>query len=207
MPKTTPPRRGWLSPPSRRSIPGQNPQRASPTSGSRDPQVQLGPFALSPCKPDCGVKAGTGPGLLREVVAAAKRQAGYLRAYAPAGPLPGALPRGLCARSPPPAGLCSDRTETDEYDCFCLALRLTSRLSASHCEHLYWSYHKRGREQERHRSSPQDSGRHGGDQQEGYDSEVGGRGLTRRQRCQRWRRCWSRNVARGRSNKTAQGES
>lgn len=64
MPKTTSRRRGWLSPLSRRSIPGQNPQRASPTSGSRDPQGQLGPFALSPCKPDCGVKAGTGPGLL-----------------------------------------------------------------------------------------------------------------------------------------------
>lgn len=56
--------------------------------------MQLGLFALSPCKPNHGVKAGTGPGLLSEG-AAAERQAGYLGVCAPAGPLPGALPRGF----------------------------------------------------------------------------------------------------------------
>lgn len=68
---------------SRRSIPGQNPQRASPTSGSRDPQGhQI--FALSPCKPDQGLKQGQAQGS-SEAVASAERQAGYLRVCAPAG--------------------------------------------------------------------------------------------------------------------------
>lgn len=136
-------------------------------------------------------------------MASAERCCGYPQGCVHLQGLSRSSPR-LYARSPL-AGLCSDRTETNEYDCFCLALRLTSRLSA-HVVNISTGLITRGDKNRKAQVSPQDSGRHGGGggQQEGYDSEVGGRGLTRRQRCRRWRRCWSRDVARGRNNKTAQ---
>lgn len=107
---------------------GRTHKEPHPPAGSRDPRVQLGPFALSPLSAHHGVKAGTGPRAALEGGGQrpSNRQATWGRLHLRC-PLPRALPRGHLPLPHLLQLFAKTGLELDKYNCFFLALRLTSR--------------------------------------------------------------------------------